>query len=342
MHRKLIQLVLLAGAITNNASSAEQSSPTDWLRDGRIGAFMHFLPDNAEQFAKVNDFDVEALAKQLQGMGAKYFVFTLGQNFGWFNAPNTTYDRITGYQPGERCATRDLPLDLYRALHPKGIRLMLYLPCQTPNRDIRAQKAFGLPQGPRDQPIDLAFAKQWAEVIHEWSARYGDKVSGWWFDGGYQHIHFNEEIATVYADAVKRGNTNAIVTFNPGIKLIRYTQAEDYTAGELNDPFGIVPTSRWVKGSQWHALTFLGSYWGKRDVRHPTERWRSWFKTVVANGGAVTLDIGPNMDPKLGPIGAIAKEQMEQFRAIVQQDDRQIESGRTQKQPNKPDAVDGK
>ncbi len=324
------------------SSAADKSPQTDWLKDARIGAFMHYLPRNAEQFAKVNDFDVEALAKQLESMGAKYFVLTLGQNCGFYNAPNATYDRITGYQPGERCATRDLPLDLYRALHPKGIRLMLYLPCQTPYRDIRAQKAFGLPEGPRDQPIDLAFAKQWAEVIHEWSARYGDKVSGWWFDGGYQRIHFNEEIATVYADAVKRGNTNAIVTFNRGVPPSRYTQAEDYTAGEVVNPFGIVPTSRWVKGSQWHALTFLGSGWGKRDVRHPTEQWRSWFQTVVANGGAVTLDIGPNMDPKLGPIGAIAKEQMEQFRAIVQQDDRQIESCRTQKQPNKPDAVDGK
>jgi len=144
------------------------------------------------------------------------------------------------------------------------------LPCQTPYLDIRAQKAFGLPQGPRDQPINLVFAKQWAEVIHEWSVRYGDKVSGWWFDGGYQEIHFNEDIASVYADAVKRGNRNAIVTFNPGVRLIRYTQAEDYTAGEVNDPFATVPSSRWVNGSQWHALTFLGSSWGQRDVRHPT------------------------------------------------------------------------
>lgn len=324
------------------SSAADKSPQTDWLKEARIGAFMHFLPGNAEQFAHVNDFDVEALAKQLKGMGAKYFVFTLGQNSGWFNAPNATYDRITGYQPGERCATRDLPLDLYRALHAKGIRLMLYLPCQTPNRDIRAQKAFGLPQGTRDQPIDLAFAKQWAGVIHEWSARYGDKVSGWWFDGGYQHIHFNADIASIYADAVKRGNTNAIVTFNPGVKLIHYTQAEDYTAGELNDPFNVIPASRWINGSQWHALTFLGNTWGKRDTRQPTERWEVWFQKVVAQGGAVTLDMGPNMDPKLGPIGAIAKEQMEQFQAIAQQADPRIESGGTQEQPNKPDAGDGK
>ena len=278
---------------------------------------MHFLPGDAVSFAKVNDFDVEALAKQLEGMGAKYFVFTLGQNSGWFNAPNAVYDRITGYQTGERCSRRDLPLDLHRALSAKGIRLMLYLPCQTPNRDTRAQKAFGLQQGSKDQPIDIAFAKQWAEVIQEWAARYGDKVSGWWFDGGYARIGFNEDIARLYADAVKRGNPKAIVTFNPGVRLIRYTQAEDYTAGEVNDPFNVLPASRWVNASQWHALTFLGATWGRRDVRQPTERWRAWFQQVAARGGAVTLDMGPNWQSEAGPIGAIAEAQAQQFKEIV-------------------------
>jgi 3-methyl-2-oxobutanoate hydroxymethyltransferase len=62
-------------------------------------------------------------------------------------------------------------------------------------------------------------------VIQEWSDRYGDKVAGWWFDGGYDHIKFNEAIAQTYAKAVKHGNPNAIVTFNPGVRLIRHTQA---------------------------------------------------------------------------------------------------------------------
>jgi len=306
--------LLLAGPVL----AANETSSTDWFKAARIGAFMHFLPGNAAAFAKVNDFDVERLARQLDGMGARYFVFTLGQNAGWFNAPNATYDRITGYHPGERCAQRDLPLDLSRALHARGIRLLLYLPCQAPNRDPRAQQAFGLPQGPKDQPLDLAFARQWAAVIQEWSVRYGDKVSGWWFDGGYQHIGFNEEIARLYADAAKRGNPAAIVTFNPGVKLLRYTQAEDYTAGELNDPFGVVPTARWVDGSQWHALTFLGSTWCRRNVREPTARWREWFQKVAAQGGVVTLDMGPNWDPNAGPIGAIVAEQAQQFREIAQ------------------------
>jgi hypothetical protein len=78
------------------AWAGERAPQTDWLKEARLGAFMHFLPDNADQFAKVNDFDVPALAQQLEDMGAKYFVFTLGQNSGWMNAPNATYDRITG------------------------------------------------------------------------------------------------------------------------------------------------------------------------------------------------------------------------------------------------------
>ncbi len=57
--------------------------------------------------------------------------------------------------------------------------------------------------------------------------------SGWWIDGGYQGVHFNEDIARIHGDAVKRGSPKAIVTFNPGIGLRRYMRVEDYTAGEL-------------------------------------------------------------------------------------------------------------
>ena len=70
---------------------------------------------------------MEHLARQLESMGAGYFVLTLGQNSGFFNSPNAAYDRCTGYASGERCSTRDLPLELYRVLKPRGIRLMLYL-----------------------------------------------------------------------------------------------------------------------------------------------------------------------------------------------------------------------
>ena len=106
---------------------------------------------------------------------------------------------------------------------------------------------------------------------------------------------------------------NAIVTFNPGVKVVRHTDAEDYTAGELNEPFGVVPAARWLGGSQWHALTYLGSNWAQRDTRHPSEKWADWVSAVVAKGGVVTFDMGPNWDPQKGPIGALAEFQVSQL-----------------------------
>ena len=291
---------------------------TDWLKDARLGVFIHFWPNSATDMKLVDAFDVTAVTRQLKEMGAGYLVLTLGQNSGYYNSPNTVYDQFLGNKPGERCSQRDLPLDLYRALQPEGIRLMLYLPCQTPNQDARAQRAFGLPEGKKDQPVNEEFARKWAQVIHEWSARYGDKVAGWWFDGGYAQIGFNDTIATIYADAVKRGNPRAIVTFNPGVKLLRHTRAEDYTAGELNEPFKVLPASRWVDGSQWHALTYLGSFWGHRNTRYPTGDWIRWGSAVVAKGGVVTLDLGPNGNAASGPVGAFSETQLDQVKAISQ------------------------
>ena len=309
----LLSLVLL---LSWHTQARPNNPSTDWFRDAKYGVFMHFLPGDPEGLALVEQFDVEALAGQLEKAGAKYFIITLGQNSGYFNSPNAAYNRFTGYAPSERCAKRDLPLDLYRALQPKGIKLMLHLPCQVPNQDARAQKAFGLREGKQDQPIDLEFAKKWAEVIQEWSERYGNKVSGWWFDGAYEHVQFNEAIAQVYAQAVKRGNPKAIVTFNPGVKVIHYTKAEDYTAGELNEPFANVPSSRWLQGSQWHALTFIGSNWGQRNTRYADRQWAEWLSAVTAKGGVVTLDMGPNYDPKAGPVGTLAPEQLKQVEAV--------------------------
>ncbi|MCX6902602.1 MAG: hypothetical protein NTW03_03830 [Verrucomicrobia bacterium] len=174
----------------------------------------------------------------------------------------------------------------------------------------------GLPQGPKDQPIDLAFAEKWSEIIQEWSDRYGDKVSGWWFDGGYQHVHFNEAIAERYAAAVKHGNPKAIVTFNPGVRVIHWTNAEDYTAGELNQPLRVIPAGRWLQRSQWHALTYLGDTWGRRNTRFTDEEWVEWARKVTAQQGVLTLDMGPSYDPAKGPVGILAEAQVNQVKAI--------------------------
>jgi len=299
-----------------DARFAPTSTAADWLHAARFGVFMHFLPPHAKGLEGVGAFDVETLANQLASVRAGYFVLTLGQNSGYFNAPNAAYDRIAGYRAGERCSARDLPLALSTALRAKGIRLMLYLPSQPPNEDPQAQRAFGLPEGKKDQPLTADAARKWGEVIREWSDRYGDRVSGWWFDGAYDRVRFDGRIASVYAAAARHGNAASIVTFNPGVMLVRHTRAEDYTAGETDEPFDVLPASRFVDGAQWHALTYLGSHWSARDTRYTTARWTAWTRAVVSKDGVVTIDAGPNWDSKAGPIGALDAAQLEQLGAI--------------------------
>lgn len=300
------------------AVAGEKNPDTDWLHEAKVGAFMHFLP-SASTYPLVDKFDVPAVTRQLADAGVRYFVFTLGQNSGYMNSPNAVYESLAGYAPHERCSRRDLPRELAAALKPHGIRLMLYLPCQTPNGDLKAVRAFGLPEKPLngDRRLDLASAAKWARVIREWSDRYGETVCGWWFDGGYKSIAFNSDIARLYAQAAKHGNPRAVVTFNPGVSLKRWTDSEDYTAGELNEPFKHACVGRWLDASQWHVLTFLGKHWAARGTRYPDEAWTRWVTQVTGNGGAVTLDLGPNWNPSAGPVGTFSPDQWKQLRTIV-------------------------
>lgn len=274
--------------------SAGPSHRTDWFVKAQWGVFTHYLTDastTAEAWNRqVDEFDVGALARQLELVGARYYVITLGQNSGHFCSPNAAYDRYVGIQPS-KCSKRDLIADIHAALAPKGIALMLYLPCQTPNRDPIAQKGFGLRQGPIDQPIDEDFARKWAEVIQEWSSRYGKGVVGWWFDGAYQHVRFNEAIGRIYADAARAGNAESIVTFNPGVSMKKWTEAEDYTAGEINDAASMRCDGRWVEDKQWHMLSFLGPNWGQAPPRFSNEKVVEITGTIIRRQGVVTWDV---------------------------------------------------
>src|SRR5262245_56627390 len=111
-----------AAVLASSQTISGAGSDAAWLREAKYGVFMHLLPSDAKTLALAQTFDVDALATQLEDVGAAYFVITLGQNSGYFNAPNAAYDKITGYKPGERCSTRDLPADLAAALKAKNIR----------------------------------------------------------------------------------------------------------------------------------------------------------------------------------------------------------------------------
>ena len=298
-------------------NSTWQNPETEWFYKAKIGAFTHFLIGN--DFLEHPDlYDVEGVANQLKEAGVSYFFITLGQNSGYFIAPNPVYEQLAGYKPGERCSKRDIPMELAKALKKRGIRLMLYLPCQTPNKDMQAATKLGFPGEPvnEDRNMRPEGVKNWAKVISWWSKHYGKNICGWWFDGGYAWCDFNSNVAAIYAKAAKAGNPHSIVTFNPGISLKRATTAEDYTAGEINNPLKETTPGRWIDGSQAHILTYFGDTWGNHNVRYTDDEWINWIKSFTGKGGVVTIDMAVNFDTSKGRLGLIDEKQLQQLKHI--------------------------
>jgi hypothetical protein len=188
-------------------------------------------------------------------------------------------------------------MDLSRALHKRGIRLIVYLPSGAPAGDRAARTALRWENGPNE---NREFQRKWESIIADWSRRWGTNVAGWWFDGCYwpnmmyrskEHPNFES-----FAAAARAGNPNSAVAFNPGVvpRLISMTPYEDYTAGEISDPT-IMTIRRTVDGrldgKQVHILSYLGRTWGMGEPRFPTEQVITWSTEVGALGGAITWDV---------------------------------------------------
>ncbi len=190
----------------------ERRGNTDWFSKAGWGVFTHYLytcqcsssrivrMDGEADWNKcVNEFDTEKFADQLKEVGAPYVIFTMLQRARFIIAPNATYDRLTGYKPGEACSKRDLVEDLYHSLHKRGIVLMLYWTGDGPLDDPQAARGLGYATG-----VPLAYVKNWAEVAAEYGQRYKDKVAGYWVDGCYGWIGYNEEKWTILANGLRR------------------------------------------------------------------------------------------------------------------------------------------
>ena len=275
---------------------------TERLFNRRWGVFTHFLygePGSqipTEQVRRdwnlaVNNFDTEKLARQLNDVGAGYYFITIMQGQKYMIAPNETFNRICGTQPGEACATRDLVLDLYQSLSKYDIDLCLYYTGDGPWKDKVCGPKFGL-SDPRGS-VTAAFVEKWSSVLAEYAQRYGDKIKAWWIDGCYDWLGYNNDNIKLYYDAIKKANPEAIVTFNNGVQesCYKWFCDEDYTAGEFND-LNVITTQAFYGGSRAHILAPLGAkLWRSRGVTHDNAYLKEYVKNVNCAGGFVTIDI---------------------------------------------------
>lgn len=183
---------------------AQNNNPnTDWFKNAKYGIMVHFLPKGSAFRDYINKFDVNAFAQDCSDAGAGYVIFTLGQNSGYYNSPNATYDKYAHHTAGERCSVRDMPMELAKALHKKGISLILYIPGEPPSRDTLAALALGASQAVSNEAgvnwvYNDTLVLRWANVVQEWSDRYGSLIKGWWVDGCYEESNFKDAYAKPY------------------------------------------------------------------------------------------------------------------------------------------------
>jgi alpha-L-fucosidase len=325
----LLSVLLFAGCRTTPESPASASRPGErsaWMPAARWGVMTHYLADwrvrtdgvplNVMNWNNLVDhFDVETLAEQIKSTGAGYHILTIGQNSGYYDCPNATYDRITGFQPS-RCSRRDLILDMARALQKRGIRLIVYLPAGAPG-GTNALHAFEYHRGPNR---NREFQLKWEAVIREWSTRWGTNVAGWWFDGCYwpNAMYRSAEPPNFqsFAAAARAGNPDSVIAFNPGVvdRSLSVTPYEDYTAGEINelDRAMIRRTQPpgYIDGAKVQFLSFLGERWGGGAPRFTTEQAVAHSEKIVGLDGLITWDTPVQRD------GTIAPQFVEQLKAI--------------------------
>jgi hypothetical protein len=313
--------------VSSLVGATAQPSRAAWMREARFGVMTHFLHDwivgrgNRDQMTPenwnrlVDGFDVEACAEQLKSVGATYYLISIGQNSGYFLSPNATYDKITGITP-TRLSRRDLVADLAAALSKRGLRLMVYLPSGAPGGDRVAREALQWENGPHR---NAEFQRHWEAIIREWSLRWGERVSGWWFDGCYwPNLMYRTDDApnfSSFAAAARAGNPRAAVAFNPGVvnRTLSITPHEDYIAGEISDPAlwsARRNTNGTIDGVQLHFLSYLGTTWGQGAPRFSTEQAVAFTKKVAEVGSAITWDTPTQRN------GTFAPEFLAQLKAI--------------------------
>jgi hypothetical protein len=295
-----------------SARPSPYNPDTDWFHDAGWGVFVHYLWDvqnvggreNTQGRppttwdALVHEFDTEKFAEQVKETGAPYVFFTVMQRTRYLIAPNVTYDKLTGYKPGDACSTRDLVADLHRSLDKRGIKLMLYWTGDGPREDAQAAKGMG---GWNGQVSDQ-YVRNWADVAAEYSLRYGDKVKGWWVDGCYAHIGYNEPRWHTLAQGIKAGNPHAIIALNnPAMAYANSSSdCDDFTTGEVNS-FTDIPDDRWRDGKQFHVLSYLGPDWGRPGCRYQLPFLADYVSQVNEAGGVVTIDVALFRDGSLDP-----------------------------------------
>lgn len=271
---ELVQPAVKAALVKEALAMRQQP---DWFKNAAYGLMFQWTnratpPSGAikpwEQ--KVDDFDLEAFVDMVEQSGAAYVLWSVTWGNQYISAPIQALDNIL---PG-RTTKRDLLGEMADALQAKGIKLIFYFhygyDC---NHSIDADwmKASGGYKADKTK-----FYQNWMAMVSEIGKRYGDKLNGWWFDGGqrYYNCHFDDTpgdqgiLSAPFkklTEAARAGNPARIVAYNPWVKP-GLTEYQDYYAGEGAHISGSLDDGVFMSGPQQglqaHGCFILEKKWG--------------------------------------------------------------------------------
>lgn len=312
-----LELVLPAVHADLERRAQKLKANTQWMVDAKYGLMTHWTPrvqprrgSQKPYCEAVGDFDVEAYVTMVQETGAGYLVFTTGWGGFWFPAPLRTVNQAI---PGRGC-DRDLVMELADALAKHNIKLVLYWGWNIGGPDYRQAWGDELSQWP---PKLSAF-------LEEVGQRYQTKVSGFFFDGGYESqvypYSFPYEMVT---KAAKTGNPNRAISYNNWI-FPKITSFQDYWIGEsahdLLPPPGPAAFEKggFQEGMQAHLNTFLDDFdWchtkPDTDMLPP---WHATEELVTYVYEAVSQKTVPSINIAIYQDGTVQDATLQQMVAV--------------------------
>ncbi len=325
------------------------SGDTSWMLQARYGIFVHYqyrillgysvattpqFPQPAQMTAGewnrlVGGFDVHGFADQVAEARVGWVIFCIDDHyFAWPCAPNKAFDEYTGYAPGEKCARRDLIMELANALNSRGVKLICYFAGL--NGYIREPKVLaGLgDDGDSKTAPSRESRKRRLEMLKEYADRYQGKIAGWWFDGMELNSYKDKPDDWAAIDSiVHRANRRAVIAFSYGDNEQACVQKgiDDYTGG---DTWSKQQLNRFTPrdlpaqgGILWHGKIYCGNvYHGQGDANQFSDQELiDWIKTCNSQGGACTLDWP--FDPRTGLIKDLGFAQLKRIARAVKADE---------------------
>lgn len=293
-----------------------------WMA-GKYGIMVHYLPESAPRSGKkqtdypvmAEKFDVDLFVKKRKEMGAAWVIFPFGQNSGFYWSPNAAIEK---YSP-DRCANRDLVMEIAVALKRENISMIAYLPTEMDGQSEEMRRAYSW-----DESADKKeFMRKYSEVLREYGEKFGGLIAGWWFDGCYNakdkaflrtrdwdNTRFDKEN---WITTVKAGYKERIFAMCTGANQMGYVfEEEEYLAGEASG-LERYPSDLELPGKQWHCLFWLDCPWGHTTVgeieppKFGDEALIRYVKICLAQKGALTLNIGIYED------GTLAEKTVQQI-----------------------------